>query len=93
MTSVSQAWVNEPHGRGTWGLVQSCLVTLFLCVYTAIHLNIHAHQSMRRSWLRRIVASLLACAWPEFMFVSALSQWLLAKELQSQLNCPVENVS
>ena len=93
MASITYAWVDEPDGRGTWGLVQSCLVTLFLCVYTAIHLNIQPHQSKKKSWLRRIVASLLAAAGPEFMFVCAVSQWSLAKQLQLQLNHLEENVS
>ena len=86
MASISQAWVDEPNGRGTWGLIQNCLVTLFLCIYTAIHLNISPHQTRKKSWLRRIGASLLASAIPEFMFVYALSQWSLAKQLQWRLN-------
>lgn len=86
MASISNAWVDEPNGRGTWGLIQTCLVTLFLCVYTAIHLNIRPHQTKTKSWLRRIGASLLASAAPEYMFICALSQWNLAKQLQSQLN-------
>ena len=86
MASISHAWVDEPSGRGTWGLIQTCLVTLFLCIYTAIHLNIRPHQTKRQSWLRRIIVSLLASAIPEFMFVCALYQWSLAKQLQLQLN-------
>lgn len=30
---VSPAWVGEPDGRGSWGVVQSCLVSLFFCIY------------------------------------------------------------
>ena len=92
MATVSHAWVDEPNGRGTWGLIQTCLVTLFLCTYTAIHLNVHPHQAQRVSWLRRIGASLLASALPESMFVCAPSQWNLAKQLQSQLNHIDESV-
>ena len=92
MAAVSHAWVDEPNGRGTWGLIQTCLVTLFLCIYTAIHLNIRPHQTRKESWLRRIRASIFASALPEYMFVCALSQWNLAKQLQSQLNHIDESV-
>ena len=86
MLAIPSAWVNEPDGRGTWGLIQSCLVTLFLCVYTAIHLHIRPHQSQRRQWLRRIGVSLLASVLPEYVFTCALSEFSLAKQLQIQLN-------
>ncbi len=33
-------WIAEPNGRETWGLVPSCLLTLGLSVYSAIHLNV-----------------------------------------------------
>ncbi len=33
-------WQQEPRARGTFRLVLSCLITLSLCVWTAIHLNI-----------------------------------------------------
>src|SRR4051812_45670634 len=31
---------HEPDGRGTFGILKSCVITLVLCVYTALHLNI-----------------------------------------------------
>ena len=34
-------WVKELKGRGTWGLVYGCIFTIFLCVWTAVHVNIH----------------------------------------------------
>ncbi|KAK1752185.1 hypothetical protein QBC47DRAFT_389961 [Echria macrotheca] len=33
-------WQPEPGGRGTYSLLSSCLVTMILCVWTAVHLNI-----------------------------------------------------
>lgn len=84
--SPPDAWVSEPDGRGTWGVIQTCFVTLFLCIYTTIHLNIRPHQTEKESWLRRMAASLIASIGPEFMFVCAISQWRLAKQLQSQLS-------
>jgi hypothetical protein len=40
---VTVSWRNEPDGRGTWGILSTCIITMSLCVCTALHLNI-AHQ-------------------------------------------------
>lgn len=36
-------FVGEPPGRGTLGLVWSCLVTIFLCIFAFQRLNITEH--------------------------------------------------
>jgi len=33
-------WVPEPEGRGTVGLLWTCLSTLFICVWASLHLNV-----------------------------------------------------
>ena len=41
-------WEPDPsNGRGTWTILVSCIITLTLCVYTSLHLNIPAHKSTR----------------------------------------------
>ena len=37
-------WKPEPNRRGTFGILSTCLVTLSLCVWTAIHLNIPSSE-------------------------------------------------
>ncbi|KAL9032106.1 MAG: hypothetical protein Q9180_006697 [Flavoplaca navasiana] len=86
MSTNTTAWVQEPDGRGTWGLLLSCFLTLILCTYTAIHLSIQPHQSTKKSNYRRILATLLANVIPELLFVIALSQWNCARQLQWKLN-------
>ena len=44
-------WTPEPAGRGTYGLVSSCLVTMVFCVWTAVHLNIPEHRGSDRKYL------------------------------------------
>ena len=89
----STAWVSEPDGRGTWGIIQTCMTTLFLCVYTAIHLNIRPHQSKIKSFLKQVRYAAVASILPEFMIVNALYQWGLARNLQFQLNHLDDSVS
>ena len=84
--------VSEPDGKETWGLIQSCLIILLLCVFTAIHLNIRQHESKGWTWLRHIIAS-LASALPDLMFFCALYQWSIAKQLQLQVTSLNEDVS
>ena len=68
-------WVPEPDGRGTWGLVQTCLLTLGLCVYSAIHLNVfHRECKWWTRWLIRCKWLLVALLAPEFIVFNAWSQ-------------------
>ncbi|KAK3348963.1 hypothetical protein B0T25DRAFT_481303 [Lasiosphaeria hispida] len=43
-------WQPEPAGRGTYGLVLSCVITMVLCVWTAVHLNIPEHQDQHSKY-------------------------------------------
>ncbi|KAK5046862.1 hypothetical protein LTR84_007216 [Exophiala bonariae] len=52
------SWRDEPATRGTFNILSSCLITLGLCLWTALHLNIPRHNEgawvtpMRKaSWL------------------------------------------
>ncbi|KAF2746280.1 hypothetical protein M011DRAFT_404567 [Sporormia fimetaria CBS 119925] len=42
VNSISK-WHPEPTFRGTYGILSTCLITMVLCVWTAVHLNIPAH--------------------------------------------------
>jgi hypothetical protein len=40
----TSSWQPQPTFRGTFGILSTCLVTLGLCVWSAIHLNIPARN-------------------------------------------------
>ena len=45
-------WEPDPSGkRGTWTILSSCIITLTLCVYTSLHLNIPAHKTSLKATL------------------------------------------
>jgi len=44
-------WKPDPPTRGTYNILSTCLVTLGLCIWTAIHLNIPEY---RASWRRQV---------------------------------------
>jgi hypothetical protein len=85
-TITAPSWVSAPNSRGTSNILYSCLVTLFACIYTAIHLNVpKAHQSTARLVLDKVkwvAATLFA---PEVVLYIALSQFLEAKQLAEDL--------
>lgn len=72
---TSPRWEPEISTRGTWGLIQTCVLTLGLCIYSAFHLNVFDPKStwwaellVRAKWL---LVALLA---PEFIVFNAWAQ-------------------
>ena len=85
-TDIAPPWVPDPDNRGTWSLLYSCIFTLVLCVWTAIHLNIPSYQeSLMSQWLRKLKWVLLAIIAPELGVFTAFEQYFGAKELIGQL--------
>jgi len=81
------AFVADPSGRGTVGLVFSCVLTMSLCVWSAIHMN--AHRPSTSSWNRlkkKIYWASTALLIPEFVVVVALQQLLCARTLRDRRN-------
>ena len=85
-TDIAPPWVPDPDNRGTWSLLYSCVFTLVLCVWTAIHLNVPSyHESQMSQWLRKLKWVLLAIIAPELGLYTACEQYSQAKELVDQL--------
>ena len=40
----SAEWHQEPTVRGSFDILSTCILTLLLCVWTSVHLNIPAHE-------------------------------------------------
>ena len=81
-------WQEGPNTRGTWDIISSCVITLCLCLYTALHLNIPEHQgTINQRWrkLGWLFTGLLA---PEMVVFTALEQrraaLRLTKEMQAR---------
>lgn len=79
-------WVQSPNGRGTSGIITSCILTLSLCVWSAMHLNIPKKaESKREYWLRNLKWVLLGILIPELVVLSAWRQWLSARSMTQQM--------
>jgi hypothetical protein len=86
-TNVAPPWVSNPSTRGTSDILWSCLATLTLCVYTAIHLNVpppaEGHWAF---YLRKTRWVAMAVFAPEIVLYTAFRQWYEARTLIKKLN-------
>ena len=78
-------WHPEPNFRGTWSVLSSCLLTMFLCVWTAVHLNLPEHKKEREQTLRKVGWLLLALVAPEVVAWNAFEQRREVKELTQDM--------
>ena len=83
--NATTTWVSEPHGRGTWGILSSCIITISLCVWTAVHLNIPEHQKTRQQLWRKAKWLVLGLLAPEVVAYVAWHQRKEAKEILSHV--------
>ena len=84
--STTPHWQEDPNERGTWDLLQSCLVTLALCVYTSIHINVFNSEvgTWSRFWIR-VKWALIALLIPELIVFNAWVQRRLAHRIAKVL--------
>lgn len=74
-------WQSEPTTRGTWNVLSSSIMTLGLCLWTALHLNIPEYgRESNQKWLKVgwLVLGLLA---PEMVVYTAWAQQRAAVRL------------
>ena len=86
-TQIAPSWVPDADIRGTWNLLYSCVFTLALCVWTAIHLNVPApgESSIRQTCRKAkwVVAAIFA---PEIAVFTAWYQWYWARQICQRLS-------
>ncbi|RFU27686.1 hypothetical protein B7463_g8635, partial [Scytalidium lignicola] len=82
---TTTGWTSEPDGRGTFGILRSCVVTLALCVYTALHINIPPAKSSKASkYVTKAKWVLIGMFAPELVVFVAWCQRQLAAESDPQ---------
>lgn len=86
--TVVNGWVSEPNNtRGTFSILSSCILTLTLCVYTAIHLNIpSSRDSELQKSMRTMKWVLLAIFAPELVVFVAWRQYISVTALETTIN-------
>lgn len=80
-------WAPEPQGRGTIGLIWSCLATIFLCTWNVVHPKLPAlNDSTADIFLRRVRYLLGALIAPEALCVVAMDELLDALVVRAKVN-------
>lgn len=75
-------WQSDPNGRGTFTLVSSCVLTLIICVYSAMHLNVTPHGgSGLQFWWRNIRWALAGIFAPDLVVFITWKQYLSARAI------------
>ena len=67
-------WVPETDYRTTWDIVVTCLSTLTICAWSAVHLDIPTTKSKGRKLLARICWTVVRILCPVIMLNHAVSQ-------------------
>ena len=81
VTNNTTPWKSEPNFRGSYDILSNCIVTISLCAWTALHLNVPEHGTAGRQWLRKTKWLGLGLAAPEMVVYVAWRQRQEAKRL------------
>jgi hypothetical protein len=67
-------WHPEPQTRGTFTILSSCLITMSLCIWTSLHLNLPEHKKEHLQKYRKLGWMILGLIAPEIVVWNAWSQ-------------------
>lgn len=84
-TIYAPAWVSAPEFRGTMSIIQSCVLTLVACIYTALHLNVPFRTDFTSILVLKIKWVAIALFAPEIVLYMAASQFFQARRLKVAL--------
>ena len=82
---VAPSWVNNPNVRGTMSILQSCILTLVACIYTALHLDVPRKTTWYHLLWQKTKWVLITLFAPELAVFVAASQLRYAWDLRSEL--------
>jgi hypothetical protein len=86
-SQIAPAWSTTSNIRSTGSLLWTCVITLSICVYTVIHINIPPPNETRLQQFRRkskwVAIAIFA---PELALLTAWQQWTLTRALKRELN-------
>lgn len=78
-------WVPEPQGRGTWSILWSCLATIFICTWSALHLDVPKRHSVWYLLFRKLGWMFIASTAPEVVLYNSADNFFEARDLSNYL--------
>ncbi|KAJ2896173.1 hypothetical protein MKZ38_005780 [Zalerion maritima] len=86
-SDATVGWHHSPDGRGTWDLLVSCVITLTLCVWSALHLNVPPEMAkLRHRAVERTKWVLYGIFAPELVVAVAAAQYWTARWLRREIS-------
>jgi hypothetical protein len=86
-SELAAPWTTSSNVRGTGSLLWTCTLTLSICVYTVIHINVPPpNETAFGFFLHKTKWVLFAIFAPELGLAAAYQQWDVARNLKRQLN-------
>lgn len=79
---IEPLYVSDPSGRGTIEFLWSCILTLTLCIWTAMHPDVVAANEWY-TMLYKAYWTILSAIFPEFLVCCAIAQLKQARELHN----------
>ncbi|KAG9504649.1 hypothetical protein J7337_004624 [Fusarium musae] len=83
--TIAPAWIDSPNIRGTLDILQSCILTLIACVYTALHLDVPVKTAWHYIFLYKLKWVAITLFAPEIALYMAANQLQQAWNLRSKL--------
>ncbi|KAK3986120.1 hypothetical protein QBC44DRAFT_248817 [Cladorrhinum sp. PSN332] len=84
-TNQTVVWQREPDSRGTFTLLITSIITLVLCVWTSIHLNLpDPRESKWTGFRRRLKWITIGLFIPELLVSTAIEQYRLARRISKE---------
>ncbi|KAJ4480301.1 hypothetical protein C8R41DRAFT_771513 [Lentinula lateritia] len=85
-------WQPDPDFRGTFNIVSTCLTTLLLCLWSAVHVDVPSHSGRCRELWVRVGWISVGLVTPETLLFIAYRQWTIAGEIFTVANpCEASN--
>lgn len=85
INGTAARWVSEPNYRGTFSILSSCIITLSLCVWTAVHVNVPDPRHKKRVFWWKTRWLTLGILAPEFVALVAYQQRTEARQLTAEM--------
>ena len=89
--TLVHGWQTEPNGRGTWSILWSCLATIFICTWSALHLKVPEKHGQWRLFFHKMRLMLVAAVAPEWILCRAAKNWVEARKVFNRLSAREES--
>lgn len=77
--TVIHGWVAEPQGRGTWSIIWSCLVTIILCTWSVLHLDVPSEHGTWHLLARKLYGTVIGAIAPEALLCFAVNEYVISR--------------